>query len=90
MRIYPRHELHAQRERDIAKVCGIIASVGGERSPVKARTKLIRNTAADARVMRMIPITAEGVAGTVPGTNPLDELMAKETRQARHAVRLAP
>lgn len=87
MRIYSRHQRHAEREEGIAKVCRIIASVGGDAESVKAGTRRIRNTAADARVLRMIPVTAEGVAGTIPGTNPLDAYLVEEARIARHGVR---
>lgn len=87
MRIYPRHVRHAEREADIAKVIRIIASVGGERETVKPGTKRYRNTAADARVLRMIPVTAEGVAGTIPETNPLDALLRAESRNVRHGIR---
>lgn len=80
MRIYPRHERHAQREADIAKVCQIIDTVGGDATSfeLKAQTRLIRNTAADARVLRMIPVVAEGVSGTAPGTDPLAETIERE------------
>lgn len=87
MRIYSRQERHAQREADIAKVVGIVASVGGESETVKAGTKRYRNTAADARVLRMIPVTAEGVAGTMPETNPLDALLRQEARNLRNGIR---
>lgn len=85
MRIVPRHVLHEERERAIAKVIAIVASVGGS-SHVGAGTRRSRNTAADARVLRMIPVVAEGVGGTIPHTQPLQELLSRESRLERHGL----
>lgn len=89
MRILPRHVVYEQRLADLAKVVHIIETVGGAgtNNSVRAGTQRYRNTAADARVLRMIPVVAEGVGGRVPGTNPLDELIAAESRNSRHSVR---
>lgn len=87
MRIFPRHELIAQRARDLERVCEIIATTG-ERvaGVVEDRTRRTRNTPADARVLRMIPVCAEGVPGTAPGTDPFTEYAEAEERAARRSA----
>lgn len=85
MRIVPRHVVYEQRMRDLAKVVEIIETTGDRQ--VEATTRLGRNTAADARVLRMIPVCAEGVGGKIPGTNPLEALIETEKRNTRHSVR---
>lgn len=41
-----------------------------------------RSAPGDLQRLRAIPCIAEGVGGTIPGTNPLAALIAKERRQA--------
>lgn len=72
MRIVPRHQRIEQRARDLAKVVAIIDAT--EDSTPLAATQLTRNLQGDARVMRMIPICAQGVPGTAPDTDPYDML----------------
>ena len=84
MRIMPRHVVHEQREQAIAKVIAIVAAASGEAENVRAKTKRYRNTAADARVLRMIPVCAEGIGGTIPDTQPLQTYIANEARRERH------
>ena len=73
-----------QQARDLQKIQHIIETTGGDTpQPVAAKTIRYRNTAADRRVMRMIPISAIGVGGTAPGTDPLLELLLQEQRQRR-------
>lgn len=84
MRIYPRHELVADRARALERVCKIVAEVEKEHGgKVDSRTHRYRNTAADARVLRMIPCVAEGVSGTAPGTDPFAEYARTEQRILR-------
>lgn len=83
----PRWITTAQKARDLAKIEQIIRTTGGDNEPVKATTRNHRNTPADARVLRMIPVTARGVAGTIPTTNPLDECLAREQRRTRNVRR---
>ncbi len=87
MRIYPRHELAAQKARDLEKVRAIVETTG-ERPVVNAGTRSMRNTAGDARVLRMIPVCAEGVGGTIPDTNPLQCYIDEEARRERRSSRI--
>jgi hypothetical protein len=88
VRITPRHERHEQRAADIAKVIAIIETTG-ERQ-VDAGDSSSRNLQGDRRVLRMIPVHAYGVGGTVPGTNPLAELLRQERLTTRRRVRHWP
>lgn len=81
MRITPRHERHAQRQADIAKVVDIIETTG-ERH-IEAGNSTTRNLQGDRRVLRMIPVCAYGVGGTQPGTEPLAALLETERRSQR-------
>lgn len=79
---FPRWMRIEQQAADLAKIAAIIDTA--EDTAPAAKTKRARNTAADARVLRMIPAVAEGVKGTIPGTDPLAETIARErTRQIR-------
>lgn len=86
MRIINRHERHAQRQADIAKIVAIVETVAGEIHP--AATTRSRNLEGDSRVLRMIPVTARGVTGTVPGTEPLAAAITHEALAVRHHHRL--
>lgn len=83
MRIVPRHVRLQQQAAAIARVIHIVSTVGGD-DQVEAKTRRYRNTAADSRVLRMIPVTADGVGGTIPGTDPLGHLIEMEQKALRH------
>lgn len=74
---YPRWMRIHQHKKDLEKVQRIIDSVG-EPEAIRSTTKLTRNTPGDTRVMRAIPVVADGVVGTVPGTDPLDHVIRNE------------
>ena len=57
----------------LARQMAELAREVGEAMPSKGRT-----AGGDVRRMRGIPIQARGVPGTLPGTQPEDELMRKQ------------
>lgn len=82
----PRYLAHEQRIHDSAKIAHILETTGGE--PVTATTHKKRNATGDTRTLRMIPVTARGVGGTIPGTEGYAAVIAEETRRLRTVRRL--
>jgi len=87
--ILPRFRRHEEREADLEFVAEIIATTGDR--PVKKRGKAakrvgFRSAEDDLQRMRLIPVVAEGVSGTAPGTDPLAELLRREHDRERRRV----
>lgn len=77
----PRFRAHQQKVADARKLSRIIEETGGETAPAKASAGA--TSGGDWQRMRGFPIIGRGVGGTVPGTDPLAALIAKEQRQRR-------
>lgn len=73
---FPRWMRASQRAHDLARIQHIIDTTAGDptNTPIKATTQDYRNLPGGARILRMIPVCAEGVPGTAPGTDPYDML----------------
>ncbi len=71
---------HAQWE---AKLARILIDTGEPTPPTNTTRKLTgyRSGEGDRQRMRAIPVIAEGVGGTIPGTHPLAALIAKDPRR---------
>ena len=63
---------------DSAKVARIVAEAGEPEEPASAAGA---TAAGDERRLRGVPAVGRGVAGAIPGTNPLGALLARERRR---------
>ena len=71
----PAHQLLQAQARILAEI--VLDTNPDE--PVKNRAIIgYRSAAGDQQRLRLIPAIARGVAGAIPGTNPLQALLAKE------------
>lgn len=87
MRITPRHERAEQRARDLEKVIRIIDNTPTTTTTTTTAKQIgYRSGEGDRQRMRAIPVIAEAVGGTIPGTDPLDALIAKEAAAERTAA----
>lgn len=86
MRITPRHERAEQRARDLEKVIRIIDNTPTTTITTTAKQIGYRSGEGDRQRMRAIPVIAEAVGGTIPGTDPLNALIEKEAAAERTAA----
>lgn len=86
MRIVPRHELHAQKAADLERVIRIVDGTPERQGKSAGKQIGFRSGEGDRQRMRAIPVIAEAVGGTIPGTNPLDALIDAETRAERMSL----
>lgn len=82
----PRHIRAQQKAADLAKIERLVNGTPDREKPADRTPKRTRNLEGDARVMRAIPICAEGVPGTEPGTDPLAEYLRKEALLERQGT----
>lgn len=84
--ILPRYRRHEEREADLERIANIILTTGDRPTkPKKGAPKPVgfRSAEDDLQRMRAIPVIAEGVGGTIPGTNPLAETLRREHDRER-------
>ncbi len=74
--IQRHHEQLAVERQKLERLIGLAQTV----EPTPTGRKLIgyRSSEGDRQRMRAIPVIAEGVGGTIPGTEPLAALIAKQ------------
>lgn len=86
--LLPRFYLAQQQIEDERKLARIILETGGlpdEAGDAKPSSRPTRGADGhDWRRRRGTPIIGKGVSGAMPGTNPLDALIAKERRGQLH------
>lgn len=83
----PRHERAAERAADLDKIANIILTTGGDDPTVEAGGYA---QPGEEMVLRCMPVTTRGVGSVIPGTSPLNALIAKENKLERHGQRLIP
>lgn len=76
-----------QRAREDAEQRRILERALAESTPLERFAQSGRDRSGDRATMRHLPVVARGVGGTMPGTDPLGALLAKERRQRRRAKR---
>ena len=74
--LLPRFSDH--RLADERKIAQAILEAGAAEAPTAARGA---TAGGDRRRARGVPILGRGIGGTAPGTNPLGELLRKESRR---------
>lgn len=78
----PAHQLQQEQARILAES---LLALDIDDPQIQKNAGLIgyRSAAGDQQRLRLIPAIARGVAGAVPGTNPLQAYLAKERRATR-------
>ena len=74
----PAHQLLQAQARILAEI--VLDTNPDEPTPTRNKMIGYRSAAGDQQRLRLIPAIARGVAGAIPGTNPLQALLAKERR----------
>ena len=74
----PAHQLHQEQARILAE-----ALLDMNPDDPELAKRYAATAAGDSRRLRGIPALARGVGSAIPGTNPLQALIAKETRTSR-------
>lgn len=82
----PRHIRAQQKAADLAKIERLVNAVPEREPPADKGPRKTRNLEGDARVMRAIPICAEGVPGTAPGTEPYEETERRMMQAQRNGT----
>jgi hypothetical protein len=72
-----------QRCREEAEQRRILERALAESTPLERLEQSGRDRSGDKAVMRNVPIVTKGVSGTMPGTDPLGALLAKQRRRDR-------
>jgi hypothetical protein len=74
------HRERLEHERKVERIC---AEVAAGNVPTVSKSRIgNRSAEGDPRRLRGVPIFAKGVGGAVPGSNPLEALIAAEERAA--------
>lgn len=78
-----RQEETAQQRQELDRLIDIATSSNTQQQRTRRGLKRDghRSAAGDEQRLRMIPAIARSVAGAIPGTNPLTELIRKESRR---------
>lgn len=83
----PRHIIAQQRADDLAMIADIILTTGGD---IEATDVYDSYAHGDKMTLRCIPVCSQGVPAVMPATQPLQALLAKETKLERQGRRLIP
>lgn len=79
-----RYQRYAERAADMAKVINIVETGVAEPKQSKgAKRYRGRSAEGDEQRLRYIPVCTYGVTAVIPGTQPLDAVIANEARAIR-------
>jgi hypothetical protein len=78
--VIPRAFRRQLQAEDTEKLDRIIREAGGDEEPSSAAGA---TAAGDSRRLRGIPAVGRGCSSTIPGTDPVRALLAREARQRR-------
>ena len=90
MGIVPRHIRAQQRADDLEKIANIILATAGNEDPTNLIVAGGHTLPGEQMTLRCTPITTHGVGSVIPGTDPLQTLIAKENKLERRGQRLIP
>jgi hypothetical protein len=77
----PRYQGKQEQADDLAKLAKLLLAVGAEEPDAASTRKLSRVTHGDPVRLRGLPAVGKGTRSTMPGTDPLGALLAKERRR---------
>lgn len=86
-RALPRYQRHAERAKDIARIVNIVETGVPEPKQLKgAKLSGGRSAEGDQLRLRYIPVCTYGVTAVIPGTQPLQAVIASEARAIRRGL----